>query len=277
VSFNPDMDTDDTFRRFVTNSPPDAIVIKINYTDNPWKSAVLDAERERMRVESPEDFAHIYLGECRPAVEGAIYYNEVSALKNSGRLMNVPYDPMLKAHIIADLGFNDFMAMLVVQRRASEIRIIRYIEDRFRDVPFYSAELRNLNYNWGSVWLPHDARAKTLAAASNTLGATVKEQFQNLGWKCEDVPNIELEQGIRKTREVFGRFHVDKANAGDLVSRWGRYRRRVNSEGQGSTPMHDDASHGADGTRYLAIVADQLTNESEVLHVDVNSAFRRRA
>jgi len=36
----------------------------------------------------------------------------------------------------------------------------------------------------------------------------------------------------------------------------------VNSEGQASTPVHDDESHGADGTRYLALVADQMTNDS---------------
>jgi phage terminase large subunit len=269
VSFNPDMDTDDTFRRFVTNPPPDAIVVKINYTDNPWKSAVLDAERERMRVEAPEDFAHIYMGECRPAVEGSIYYTEVAALKNSGRLCSVPYDPMLKVHVITDLGFNDYMSLLLVQRLASEIRIIRYIEDRQRYIPSYSQELRDLKLNYGKLYLPHDGKAKHLT------GASAEEQFKTLGWEVEIVPDIGLEQGIRKTREVFPRFYVDKTNAGELVSRWGRYRRRVNSEGQGSTPMHDDASHGSDGTRYLAIVADQLSNDSAPKIADFNAAFRR--
>jgi hypothetical protein len=91
----------------------------------------------------------------------------------------------------------------------------------------------------------------------------------------EIVPDIGLEQGIRKLREVFGRIYVDKGNASELVNRLGRYRRRVNSEGQASTPVHDDESHGADGTRYLAIVADQMSNDNLPNVTDFNAAFRQ--
>jgi phage terminase large subunit len=268
VSFNPDMDTDETYKRFVVSPPPDSIVTQMNWVDNPWRSRVLDAAREKMRQESPDDYAHIYMGQCRPAVEGAIYYQEVSKLKSSGRLGNVPYDPMLKVHVICDLGFNDFMALLLVQRLGSEIRIIRYIEDRMRFIPSYHQELQDLKLNWGKLYLPHDGKAK------HVTGSSAQEQFDALGWDVEIVPDIGIEQGIRKTREVFPRFYVDKTHAGELVSRLGRYRRRVNAEGQASTPLHDDSSNGADGTRYLAIVADQLSNESQVI-ADPYAGFRR--
>lgn len=270
ASFNPELETDETYKRFVLNSPPNAIVTKINWYDNPWRSKVLDEARERMRLESPEDYAHIYEGHCRPAVEGAIYYNEVSKLKTDGRLCNVPYDPMLKVHVVCDLGFNDYMSMILVQRLASEIRIIRYIEDRQRYIPSYSQELRDLKLNYGKLWLPHDGKAERLE------GPSARKQFMDLGWNVEIVPDISVEDGIRKTREVFSRFYVDKTNASELVNRLGRYRRRVNSEGQASTPVHDDESHGADGTRYLAIVADQLVNEDVVI-TDPYGGFRRYA
>lgn len=268
VSFNPDMDTDETYKRFVIGQPPDAIVTKMNWQDNPWRSMVLDAAREKMQREAPDDYAHIYEGECRPAVEGAIYYNEVSRLRSSGRLCNVPYDPMLKVHVITDLGFNDYMSLILAQRLGSEIRIIRYIEDRMRYIPSYHQELKDLQLNYGKLYLPHDGKAK------HVTGSSAQEQFAALGWDVEIVEDIGLEQGIRKTREVFPRFLVDKTNASELVNRLGRYRRRVNSEGQASTPMHDDESHGADGTRYLAIVADQLSNDSIVID-DPYKAFRR--
>jgi phage terminase large subunit len=89
------------------------------------------------------------------------------------------------------------------------------------------------------------------------------------------VQDIGLEQGIRKAREVFPRVYVDKTNAVELLNRLGRYRRRVNAEGQASTPVHDDESHGADGFRYLAIVADQLVNDEKPVISDFNLAFRR--
>jgi phage terminase large subunit len=267
VSFNPDMDTDETYKRFVLNPSPEVVAVNINWNDNPWRSQVLDAARERMQRESPDDYAHIYGGLCRPAVEGAIYYNEVSKLRQSGRLCNVPYDPMLKVHVVADLGFNDYMSLLLVQRLASEIRVIRYIEDRMRYIPSYSQELRDLKLNYGKLYLPHDGKAK------HVTGSSAEEQFRALGWDVEIVPDIGLEQGIRKLREVFGRLYVDKGNASELVNRLGRYRRRVNSEGQASTPVHDDESHGADGTRYLAIVADQMSNDSNVI-ADPYAGFR---
>jgi len=269
VSFNPDMDTDETFRRFVTNPPPDSIVVKMNWQDNPWRSTVLDAAREKMRNEDPDNYAHIYEGMCRPAVEGAIYYKEVSKLRAEGRLCNVPYDPMLKVHVVVDLGYNDFMALLLVQRLASEIRVIRYIEDRMRYIPSYHQELADLKLNYGKLYLPHDGRAK------HVTGASAEEQFTSLGWKVEIVEDIGLEQGIRKTREMFPRFYIDKTHAAELVNRLGRYRRRVNAEGQASTPLHDDSSNGADGTRYLAIVADQLSNDAAEKVVDPYAGFRR--
>lgn len=262
ISFNPELDTDETYKRFVLNPPTDSIVTMMNFQDNPWRSQVLDAAREKMQREAPDDYAHVYLGMCRPAVEGAIYFKEVSRLRSENRLCNVPYDPMLKVHVVADLGRNDYMALLLVQRLTSEIRIIRYIEDRMRDIPSYHTELTDLKYNWGKMWLPHDARAKTLTSASNPLGASAEEQFTKLGWKVEIVDNVEREQGIRKTREVFPRFYMDKTNASELLSRLGRYRRRVNADGQAGDPLHTDDSNGADGTRYLALVADQLSNDN---------------
>jgi phage terminase large subunit len=259
ASFNPDMDTDDTYKRFVINPPPDAKVVHINYTDNPWASKALDSEREHLKATDPDAFDHVYLGHCRPAVEGAIYYKEVSRLRSENRLCHAPYDPMLKVHIACDLGFNDYMSMILFQRLASEIRIIRYIEDRQRLIPSYSQELNDLKLNYGKMYLPHDGAAKHLT------GASAQEQFQKLGWTVEIVPNVDVEQGIRKAREVFGRVYIDKTHACELLNRLGRYRRRIvidktTHQPISSAPVHDDESHGADGFRYLALVADQTQN-----------------
>lgn len=268
LSFNPEMESDESYQRFVVKTPPDALSSRINWNDNPWRSTVLDAARERMKVEAPDDYDHIYGGLCRPAVEGAIYYKEVSALRSSGRLCNVPYDPMLRVHVVVDLGFNDYMSMILVQRLASEIRVIRYIEDRQRYIPSYHQELSDLKLNYGTMYLPHDGRAK------HVTGSSAQEQFEKLGWKVEIVDDIGIEQGIRKCREIFPRLYLDSTNASELLNRLGRYRRRVNSEGQASTPVHDDESHGADGTRYLSIVADQMSNDMRKVE-DPYRSFRR--
>lgn len=260
ASFNPSMDTDYVYRMFVLNPPKEALVVNVNWNDNPWRSVVLDNARKKMEAEDPDKYAHIYGGACTPAVEGAIYYKEVSQLRSSGRLGNVPYDPMLKVHVAVDLGFNDYMSLILFQRLHSEIRVIRYIEDRHRYIPSYSQELQDLKLNYGTMWLPHDGKAK------HVTGTSAQEQFQKLGWSVQIVPNEGIETGIRKAREIFGRVAIDRTNASELLNRLGRYRRRITTDRTtgaktGSNPVHDDESHGADGFRYLALVADQATNE----------------
>lgn len=268
VTFNPDLDTDDTYQRFVVSPPPNAAVVKINYYDNPWRSKALDAEREFMRLNSPDDFSHIYEGECRAAVDGAIYYKEVSALRSSGRIRDVPYDPMLKVHTVWDLGYADYMSIILVQKVASELRVIRYIEDHHRTLADYVADLREMKLNWGTDYLPHDGRAKDYRS-----GKSAQEILQQLGRSVEIIEDIGVEQGINAARLMFPRVYFDKDAAGHLVNRLGRYKRRINQEtGVASSPVHDEESHGADAFRYLAVVESQLTNSRPT--VNVNAAFR---
>jgi phage terminase large subunit len=270
ASFNPDMDTDDTYQRFVVRQPPGAKVVKINYYDNPWRSRALDAEREQMQREAPADFAHIYEGECRPAVEGAIYYNEVSKLRSANRLCNLPYDPLLKVHRVWDLGWNDYMSVVFVQRHASEIRVIRYVEDNHKTYAEFISEFAQYGYRYGTDYIPHDGRAKSAES-----GRSPQMILEQLGCKVEIVDEIGLENGIKAARMLFPRCYFDKEMAGELVTRLGRYRRRINAEtGTATTPVHDDDSHGADAFRYLAVVADQLSND-DADHGDYYKAFRR--
>lgn len=270
VSFNPDLDTDDTYQRFVVRHPSDAKVVKINYSDNPWRSKALDQERDDMRRERPDDFAHIYEGQCRAAVDGAIYYREISDLRGSGRVTNVPHDQLLKAHVIFDLGYADYMSIGIVQRQASELRVIRYIEDHHRTLAEYSAELRDLGYNWGAVYLPHDGKAKDYRS-----GKSAQEILTSLGWTVEIVEDIGIEQGIRAARSIFPRCYFDVTHAGALVNRLARYRRRANAElGVVGSPVHDEHSHGADMFRYLAVVADQLQNAKTTIK-DPYAGFRK--
>lgn len=273
VTFNPELDTDETYRRFVLQPQSDARVVKVNFYDNPWKSRALDTERAEMRAASPDEYGYIYEGNCRPAVEGAIYYREITELKSSGRLARVPHDPLLRTHTIWDLGWNDAMSILCVQRLGSEIRVIRYIEDRFRTLAEYDAELRALGYRWGKCYLPHDGRAKDYKS-----GKSAEEIMRALGWDIEIVESIGVEQGIRAARQIFPRVLIDQEGAGELATRLSRYRRRVNQQtGTGGTPLHDDESHGADGFRYLALVADQLSNDDPgKLIADPYAGFRRR-
>jgi phage terminase large subunit len=258
VSFNPELDTDETYARFVLNPPPDAEVVKISYHDNPWFPEVLERERLYSKEHDPEDYDNIWEGACKAAVSGAIYAKEMGKIEVDQRVQNLPYDPRLKVHVVCDLGWNDAMTIGLFQRNLSELRVIDYIEDSHRTIDSYSAELREKRLNWGKFWVPHDAKHETLAAS----GQSVEQLLRKLGWSVESVPQIGVEPGIKAARMALGRSYFDRTKTQRLRECLKRYRRTVpKTTDEPTSPIHDEFSHGADMFRYAAIVADKMKNE----------------
>jgi phage terminase large subunit len=269
LSLNPELDTDETYTRFVLDPPQNAWTCKVNWHDNPWFGKELDDERQLMERRDPIGYRTVWMGECRPAVEGAIYAQELDQLQRSGRFTTVSHDPLLKTHTVWDLGWNDETVILLVQRAASELRIIGAYISRFSTYEADIAELRlwaearDLNgklvrpgLQWGTDWLPHDAKAQVKSAG----GLTGEKIVKALGRTVEIVPNIDVEDGIKQTRTAFPRMWIDKG-CQDWLNAIKRYHRHVTADGSKTgIPVHDDASHGADALRYLAIVAEKLNN-----------------
>lgn len=258
VTFNPQLESDETYQRFVVNPPPDCVSVLMNYTDNPWFPQVLDQEREHaQRTLKPEVYGHIWEGKCMPAVEGAIYFDEVAEAEAKGRIREVPHDVLLKTHAVWDLGWNDSMSIILVQRQASEIRVIEYIEGSHRTLSDYIADLKAKPYNWGNDYLPHDGFTKDFKT-----GKTAQEILQAMGRTVMQTPRLDIEGGIRAAREAFPRMYFDKDKTGRLIECLKRYRRHINQQtNEPGQPLHDEFSHGSDAFRYLALVADQLSND----------------
>lgn len=261
ASYNPELETDPIHEMAVVNPPPDAESVLMNYHDNPWFPATLESERLHAKATMrPADYAHVWEGQCKPAVEGAIYADEIAAVHSENRICRVPYDALLKLHTVWDLGFNDAMAIALVQRQASEIRVIDYIEDNRLTLVDYVDKLKSRGpMNWGADWLPHDGFAKR-----HQTGRSDSEVLQALGRDVQQIPSMEVEAGIRQARLLFPRVVFnDTPGVRVFIEHLKRYRRHMSrATGEAGRPLHDEHSHGGDVFRYLSIVADQLTNES---------------
>lgn len=269
ISMNPELETDESYKRFVANPPPDSIVVQVNYQDNPWFSKELEAERRHAKLTmSADDYENIWEGKCRKAAVGAIYAADIAAAIQSGRVRPVPYDPLLKVHCIYDLGWNDALTIIMVQRAASELRVIDYIEGSHRTLASYvkgdpnNPDLDYLEkrpWNWGKDFLPHDGFHKDYKT-----GKTSKQILEALGRKVHEecVANIGLEEGIKAARATFSQIYFDQERAARLIECLRRYRRSINERtGEPGAPVHDEFSHGADAFRYLCIAAELLTND----------------
>ena len=258
VSMNPELDTDPAWKRFVVSPAPDSHIEQVNWSDNPWFPLVLEQERQHCKETNPDDYDNVWEGICRPAVAGAIYAKEVTKMLTDGQVTIVPYNPKLKVHAIWDLGWNDSMTIILVQKVGpTGLAVIGYVEESQRTLDWYVDHLKEMRYNWGDDWIPHDGTHKDFKT-----GRSTEDLLKSMGRNPKITPNIGIEQGIKLARMMFPRVYFDKVRTERLVECLKRYRRAINNTTrEPGAPLHDEHSHGADAWRYLAVVADQLSND----------------
>lgn len=252
ISFNPELDTDETYRRFVLNPPTGAMVVPVNYKDNPWFGPVLEQERLDCLARSEDDHDHIWGGQTRKTLEGAIFANEMREAYASNRVMRVPYDMAHPVQTVWDLGRADMTAIWFVQMIGLEFRIIDYYQNRGFALPHYIKTLKEKPYSYGTFWLPHDARNEQLVAER-----TIEQQVQTAfpGSTVNIVEKTSVVHRIDAARTIFNRcvFDADATAAGlNVLGRW-KYKVDPDTKQWSKEPEHDDNSHGGDAFTYMAV------------------------
>lgn len=259
ITLNPDMETDETYTRFVSAQPAESersYVVQMNWRDNPWFPEVLEKERQDTLRRDPDNYANIWEGEPKRVSEGAIYRHEVERLYSENRVRPVPYDPLLKVHTVWDLGWNDSMTIGFWQRSGAEVRCIDYIEDSHRTLDWYVAQIEKKDYRWGTDFIPHDGKAR-----NTQTGKSTEEALRAMGRRVIVLPQLGIEEGIKAARMMFPRVYFDVDKTVRLLECLKRYRRAINKQTQEpDTPLHDEYSHGADCFRYAGMCVEQMKN-----------------
>ena len=252
VSFNPELETDETYQRFVLRPPEDCIQIKINWSDNPWFPETLRLEKDALKTRDEEAYNQVWEGLCRQTVDGAIFAKEMQQADKDGRICRVPYDATKPVHAVFDLGWSDSTAIWFLQFVGMETRLIRYIEDSQKTISYYLATMQTFGYVYDKIWLPHDAENKTLAAA----GRSIDDIVRAAGYKTTILPKVPIVDSINAARTIFPSCYFDREHAADGITCLRHYRYEVDPEtGQFSrNPLHDHYSHGADAFRYIALM-----------------------
>jgi|SRR5712664_1040032 len=256
VSFNPDLETDDTYQRFVKNPPPEdlATVVKVTWRDNKWFPAVLMAEMEELKSKDYDEYLHVWEGDCKVLLEGAVYMNEMRDLVKDGRLCKVPYDPLVGVSTFWDLGWADHTSIWFAQRVGFENHVIDHYSNNRRDINHYLQYLQTKPYVYDTMWLPHDAKAKTLGTKRS-----IEEITRGAGHKVRIVPKLSLTDGINASRLMFANTFIDetKCAAGVKSLRAYHYEIKESNGFLSKEPVHDESSHDADSWRYMAIALKQ--------------------
>jgi phage terminase large subunit len=255
VTFNPELDTDETYQRFVANPPHDCVVQKINWSDNPWFPETLVLEKDALKARDVEAYNTVWEGLCRQTVDGAIFAKEMQMAELEGRITRVPYDSTKPVHAIFDLGWSDSTAIWFLQFVGMETRLIRYMESSQQTISWYLAQMQTFGYIYDTLWLPHDAENKTLAGN----GRSIEEIVRNAGYKTRIIGKTPVVDSINAARTIFSNCYFDRDNCHQGLQCLRHYKYEVDPDTGlfSKNPLHDQFSHGADAFRYIGLMINE--------------------
>jgi phage terminase large subunit len=216
--------------------------------------AELDDARASM---SDNQYEQEFLCSFEAAILGAYYGQEMRRVTDLERITTVDYDPMFPCHTVWDLGFNDSTAIIWFQVVYGEIRVLDHHMSNGQAIPYYLGLLAlkedEYGYKYGYHYLPHDARAKTLASGGKSIIEQISTKIDIKHLKI--VPNLSLQDGIQATRLALTRAWFDN-KCHELIECLRQYQREWDDDKKvfRDRPKHDWTSHSADAMRYLSIV-----------------------
>ena len=254
VTFNPELPTDETYKRWVLNPPSNAIVQKINWSDNPWFPEVLEIERQNLKNRDFEAYQNVWEGFTRSTIDGAVFAKEMARAEQDGRICNVPYDASKGVFACFDIGWADATAVWIGQFVGMETRLIRYFETTQTTISEILAKLQTFGYVYETLYLPHDAQNKTLAAN----GRSIEEIVRSSGYNVKIIDRVPIADSINAARTIFSACYFDKNNTAAGLDCLRHYRYDVDEHGAFSQkPLHDQYSHGADAFRYIGLMIQE--------------------
>ena len=189
------------------------------------------------------------------ATDGCYYARQLSLARMEGRISKVYYSEELPVHTAWDIGYGDSTAIWLFQIEGQEIHLIDYIENSNEPLTYYLKLLKQRGYVFGKHLVPHDAAAHEYGS-----GLTRIEIARKNGFAFTLVPDISIDEGIDAVRHLFVRCWFDEVKCQKGIMALDNYKRAWNKT-QGcwsSHPLHNDASHGSDAFRMLAVGYNRL-------------------
>jgi phage terminase large subunit len=245
---------DEMFRGGVL--PTGAVVVKANWSDNPWFPSVLEQERQDCLRDKPDQYDHIWEGGYAGVTEGAYYAQCLAEAKAKGRIGNVAHDPLMTYRAIFDIGGTgakaDAVAIWICQFVGREIRVLNYYEAVGQPLATHVAWLRANGYGNALIVLPHDGSTN-----DKVYDVSYESAFRAAGFEVTVIPN----QGkgaaamrVESARRLFPSIWFNKDTTQGGIDALGWYHERKDeTRNIGLGPEHDWSSHGADAFGLMCV------------------------
>jgi phage terminase large subunit len=231
-----------------------ALVLRASETGLIDAAELADAKKAMSDSQYEQEF------ECsfEAAIIGSVYGKDITRARSAGRIGRVPWEPSKLVFTAFDIGYGDSTAIWFWQVMGNEPRFIDFYESNGEPITHYLGVLKRKEYNYDTLWLPHDAETNGKFATGKSIAEIVREN----GFKVRIAPNLSLEEGINQGRLLLARALIDEKLCTAGIEALASYRWDYNErlDELKSIPVHDWASHASDAWRYAAVsmrVSDQ--------------------
>jgi phage terminase large subunit len=266
-TFNPLTEHDPVWE-LVAGTPDENTYVKMVNSDaiEELLSPEIIAEREKMRRDNPDMFAHVWLGQPLTNKTGTVFGKQLGQAEIEGRIGSVPYEADANVYAAFDLGIGDSTAIWWFQLVGREIHFIDHYEGSGEELGHYISVLRNKPYNYATIYLPHDAKQRELQT-----GKTRVEFFEDNGFHNVEVlrpTNFQLGQDDINliARPKFSRVWIDreKCQRGLECLRAYHYEYDEKNKLLKSKPEHDWSSHSSSAFIYALMAATESAEAEQV-------------
>lgn len=281
-TYNPLTDHDPVKELIVDKADDRTYVRHINSDEvEQLLSPEIIAEREKMRVDNPEMFAHVWLGEPLTSRTGTVFGQQLARAEQDGRIGRVPYDASAGVYAVFDLGMSDSTAIWWYQIIGREIHMIDYYENSGEELGHYLSMLHSKGYNYTTIYLPHDAKQRELQTGKTRVEFFEQNGFHNIEVLRPTNFNLGEDDINLIARPTFSRVWIDrdKCQRGLECLRAYHYEYDEKNKLLKTKPEHDWSSHASSAFIYAMMAA---TESSEAQQISVKfktytpKAFRKQ-
>jgi phage terminase large subunit len=266
-SFNPRRKTDpvDMFLRG-EEQPTGAVVVRANWSDNPWFPSELENERlDDLRM-NPDQYDHVWEGDYVTVSSGAYFAKHLATARLEHRIGHVAADPLMKFRVFCDIGGTgaraDAFAMWVNQFIGREVRSLNYYEAIGQPLAVHVAWLMENGYAPVNtvIYLPHDGTTH-----DKVFDVTYESELRKAGYEVVTITNQgtgAATKRIEAVRRILPSCWFNEVTTSGGIDALGWYHeKRDENRGIGLGPEHDWSSHGSDAFGLMAIVAEDIFDE----------------
>jgi hypothetical protein len=224
--------------------------IKLSLGQKKWwvkKEATNEGDMKREYPSTPDEA-------FEQALEGAYFSLQLAIANKHRRIGGFPFDPRYLVNTFWDLGRNDNTVVWLHQYIGGFHRFVGYYENSGEHISHYIKWLRDWaeerSASFGEHYWPHDGDRDSLWLPEGTLAVASGLNFSPI---IVSRP-LHKSESISSARAVFNRCQFDQASCSVGLKHLREYRKEWDDH-RGvwrDKPMHNQASHGADGFQTFA-------------------------